>query len=114
MKQCEGGMSPKTISLAARLQSWAPRAAWSILCLIVSLVLCRPAGLLAARREPPPTQPPGASLIFRSLTRAQGLSHPNVRSILQDRRGFMLFGTGTGVDRYDGYRFTSSVSNQDA
>jgi len=44
---------------------------------------------------------------FRSLTFAQvdgsmGLSHNNVKSILQDSRGFMWFGTRNKLNRYDG------------
>src|SRR3954454_8362477 len=106
-------MWSRTKSLTARVQSRASRVAWFILCLVVSLVLCRPDGLVAAQRGPPPTQPPGAQLSFRSLTRAQGLAHPSVRSILQDRRGFMWFGTGAGLNRYDGYHFTSFPSEPD-
>jgi len=94
------------------LQCWARRAAWPILCLVALLVLFLPADLLAAQQEPPPTQPPGTNLTFRSLTRALGLVHPIVRSILQDQRGFMWFGTNAGLNRYDGYRFTGFTSNQ--
>jgi signal transduction histidine kinase/ligand-binding sensor domain-containing protein len=35
-----------------------------------------------------------------------GLSDDVVYSILQDRQGFMWFGTGNGLTRYDGYQFT--------
>ena len=34
-----------------------------------------------------------------------GLSHNTVLCVLQDRRGFMWFGTQQGLNRYDGYRF---------
>src|SRR3954452_19096499 len=96
----------RTKSLTARVQSWASRVAWFILCLVVSLVLCRPAGLVAAQRGPPSTEPASLIPTFRVLGRDQGLAHPSVRSILQDRRGFMWFGTNAGLNRYDGYRLT--------
>jgi signal transduction histidine kinase/ligand-binding sensor domain-containing protein/DNA-binding response OmpR family regulator len=42
---------------------------------------------------------------FRHLTIADGLSQNAVQAILQDRRGFMWFGTKDGLNRYDGYQF---------
>jgi ligand-binding sensor domain-containing protein/signal transduction histidine kinase len=42
---------------------------------------------------------------FSHLSGAQGLSQRRVTSILQDRQGFMWFGTQYGLNRYDGYRF---------
>ena len=42
---------------------------------------------------------------FRHLTIADGLSQNAVAAIVQDRRGFMWFGTKDGLDRYDGYQF---------
>ncbi len=39
---------------------------------------------------------------FQHLTPEDGLSQGIVYSILEDRRGFMWFGTAAGVDRYDG------------
>src|SRR4029453_16773949 len=44
-------------------------------------------------------------LKFTHLTTKDGLAQNNVVSILQDRQGFMWFGTGEGLDRYDGYDF---------
>jgi ligand-binding sensor domain-containing protein/signal transduction histidine kinase len=41
---------------------------------------------------------------FRRLS--QGLSQSTVNTILQDRRGFMWFGTQDGLNRFDGYSFT--------
>lgn len=42
---------------------------------------------------------------FRHLTIADGLSQNAVAAIVQDRRGFMWFGTKDGLNRYDGYQF---------
>lgn len=41
-------------------------------------------------------------IIFRHLTQADGLSSNVVNCILQDRYGFMWFGTNKGLNRYDG------------
>ncbi len=42
---------------------------------------------------------------FERLSIEQGLSQSSVYCILQDRRGFMWFGTADGLNRYDGYDF---------
>ena len=42
---------------------------------------------------------------FTRLTPADGLSHPTVTAIVQDRVGFLWFGTLDGLNRYDGQRF---------
>ncbi|MFQ5676951.1 MAG: two-component regulator propeller domain-containing protein [bacterium] len=43
---------------------------------------------------------------FERLAIAQGLSQNTVLCILQDYKGFMWFGTGEGLNKYDGYSFT--------
>ncbi len=43
---------------------------------------------------------------FNHLTTADGLSNDSVFSILQDRDGFLWFGTQAGLNRYDGHRVT--------
>jgi ligand-binding sensor domain-containing protein len=40
---------------------------------------------------------------FRHLDFSQGLSHNQVNAIYKDSRGFMWFGTMSGLNRYDGY-----------
>lgn len=45
-------------------------------------------------------------LKFERLSVAQELSQSGVSCILQDRQGFMWFGTGDGLNKYDGYSFT--------
>jgi ligand-binding sensor domain-containing protein/serine phosphatase RsbU (regulator of sigma subunit) len=44
-------------------------------------------------------------LLFEHLTVKDGLSQSSVTCILQDKRGFMWFGTQDGLNRYDGYEF---------
>ncbi len=43
--------------------------------------------------------------IFHHLTIADGLSQNSVNAVLQDRDGFLWFGTQDGLDRYDGRGF---------
>lgn len=44
-------------------------------------------------------------LNFKSFTEKDGLSKDYVRSIYQDRNGFMWFGTPDGLDKFDGKNF---------
>jgi ligand-binding sensor domain-containing protein/signal transduction histidine kinase len=46
------------------------------------------------------------SVKFEHLDINQGLSQNNIMCILQDKRGFMWFGTRDGLNKYDGYKFT--------
>jgi ligand-binding sensor domain-containing protein len=41
---------------------------------------------------------------FRHFSVAEGLSHSQVNAIVQDRQGFIWFGTRAGLNRYDGYQ----------
>ena len=41
-------------------------------------------------------------LVFRSFNADSGLAHNTVLAIIQDRTGFMWFGTKDGLNRYDG------------
>ena len=40
---------------------------------------------------------------FENLSVEHGLSHPDVKAIIQDHQGFMWFGTADGLDRFDGH-----------
>ncbi len=42
---------------------------------------------------------------FTHLKIEDGLSQSTVYSIIQDKKGFMWFGTGNGLNKYDGYKF---------
>ena len=39
-----------------------------------------------------------------------GLSHNSVRHIVQDKKGFLWFGTFSGLNRFDGYQFKNYMS----
>ena len=43
---------------------------------------------------------------FTNLTVKNGLSSNSVFSIIQDKQGFLWFGTSNGIDKYDGYNIT--------
>src|SRR5690242_21041594 len=42
---------------------------------------------------------------FSHLDISNGLSHNQVTAIIKDAKGFMWFGTASGLNRYDGYTF---------
>jgi signal transduction histidine kinase/DNA-binding response OmpR family regulator/ligand-binding sensor domain-containing protein len=48
-----------------------------------------------------------SGLLFRHLTRNEGLLHDNVTCIGQDSIGYIWFGTHRGLNRYDGYSIDS-------
>ena len=48
---------------------------------------------------------------FRHLKVEDGLSQSWVKSICQDKYGFMWFGTNHGLNKYDGYNFTVYTHN---
>ena len=58
------------------------------------LAVCR-----SAAQEPVPVH-------FESYTINEGLSQGFISDVLQDRQGFMWFGTNDGLNKYDGYTFT--------
>ncbi|OKS85579.1 hybrid sensor histidine kinase/response regulator [Mucilaginibacter polytrichastri] len=47
------------------------------------------------------------TLKVEHISTQQGLSQVNVSAIIQDSRGFIWVGTRDGINRYDGYRFTT-------
>jgi ligand-binding sensor domain-containing protein/DNA-binding CsgD family transcriptional regulator len=48
---------------------------------------------------------------FEHLTIREGLSHNTVHAVIQDRNGFMWFGTQNGLNKYDGYSFKTYSSD---
>ncbi len=69
---------------------------WSILC---GLVLC--AVVFTAQ---------GSDYTIQHYTVENGLSQNTVMSILQDKDGYMWFGTWDGLNKFDGYTFTTYKS----
>lgn len=47
----------------------------------------------------------GPTVRFDRLTIEEGLSQSTVSTILEDRQGFLWFGTADGLNRFDGYQF---------
>lgn len=50
-------------------------------------------------------QAQGTEIEFKHLTTEDGLSYNRVTNIIQDKRGFIWFGTYNGLNRFDGYSF---------
>ncbi len=50
---------------------------------------------------------PGVTVRFDRLGAEDGLSQSSVLAVLQDRQGFLWFGTQDGLNRYDGVRVTT-------
>ena len=46
-----------------------------------------------------------SNLKFIHITTDNGLSQSNIRAIIQDRYGFIWFGTFDGLNKFDGYNF---------
>jgi signal transduction histidine kinase/ligand-binding sensor domain-containing protein/DNA-binding response OmpR family regulator len=49
----------------------------------------------------------GQGIKFEHISVEQGLSNAEVHDILQDDQGFMWFATKEGLNKYDGYKFTT-------
>lgn len=47
------------------------------------------------------------NIVFEHYSIDQGMYETNITSVIQDRTGFLWFGTYTGIEKFDGYNFTS-------
>ncbi|OQY55797.1 MAG: hypothetical protein B6245_19290 [Desulfobacteraceae bacterium 4572_88] len=68
---------------------------WYIAILIIGWIMSLPADLYARKND----------IRFDHISTRDGLSQSTIHCILQDRKGFMWFGTWYGLNRYDGYKF---------
>ena len=55
----------------------------------------------------PPQFAQSSNIKFEHFSVEDGLSHTNIRKIVQDHQGFIWFATPDGLNKYDGYEFTS-------
>ena len=53
------------------------------------------------------------SILFKNLSVKDGLSNNDINCVLQDKNGFIWFGTEDGLNRFDGYNFKVYRSNPD-
>ncbi len=80
----------------------------TLVLLTVALAWLMPAPRAASQDATPAVQPPAAAalpprLVLNHITVDHGLSDNQMRVSLQDRAGFLWFGTYNGLNRYDGY-----------
>ena len=102
------------LSMKARIPFLIRQCALSLMLLITSLTAApvqAKTPLATTNAAPVPTLQPDTAALnqparFDRIAPADGLSHPVIRDILQDRRGFMWFATDSGLNKYDGYEFT--------
>ena len=87
---------------------------------LLALLLGSASPINAASSGAPPTQTGwravgyGAGyMLFDHLTVLDGLSENSVHAILEDRQGFLWFGTQEGLNQYDGYDFAAYKPDSD-
>jgi len=71
---------------------------------MTALIRILAAALLLAVCAAAQAGPPRPTLRFEHLSVAEGLAQETVLAVVQDRDGFMWFGTQSGLSRFDGYR----------
>ena len=74
-----------------------------LLAAIIGLDVQAPAATQAPAGSTPGRPLGGQTVAFTHITIEQGLSDQRVQALVQDRAGFMWFGTNNGLNRYDGY-----------
>jgi ligand-binding sensor domain-containing protein/signal transduction histidine kinase len=102
----------RAAALAVLLMTWVPVIAWPT----ETTTPLHPAAsdMMDAPVEPEMVRLPvieGRDIRFARLSRSQGLSQQRVTSIVQDKQGFLWFGTHFGLNRYDGYHFRQFSHN---
>jgi len=75
------------------------------------LTLCAVAALLTLAPLRAGAERQHSDYFFKHVTLADGLSSSQVNAICKDSRGFMWFGTASGLNRYDGYNIRTYKSD---
>lgn len=86
-----------------QLTACRPCAGWRRALWAFGFIACTISSAASATSAAP--LPLGSSLRFRHITLEDGLAQSSVQAIIQDRQGYMWFGTEDGLQRYDGYDF---------
>ena len=90
------------------------RSSLVFLLLLLLMAACSPAAVTGTTPQPvlaatsqsqASSQPPGRHIHFGRIGLDDGLSQSSVMAIVQDRQGFLWFGTEDGLNRYDGEKF---------
>lgn len=53
------------------------------------------------------------NIVFEHYSIDKGMYETNVTSVIQDKTGFLWFGTWSGIEKYDGYNFTAYKNDPD-
>lgn len=53
------------------------------------------------------------NVVFEHYSTDKGMYEKNITSVIQDKTGFLWFGTWSGIEKYDGYNFTVYNNNPD-
>lgn len=92
-------------------------------CLQQGVYLAGAICILFLAGSPAPAQAQAPTIRFERISLEHGISHGTVFSVVQDKTGYMWFGTQSGLNRYDGYNITvfkhdpdnpDSISNDNA
>ena len=85
-----------------KVHCWFPARALCLMVLLASLTAgTMPAQTVGLAKH--------ADTVFAHLGKREGLPNSAVATIVQDADGFLWFGSGSGVSRWDGYHFKSYV-----
>ena len=54
-----------------------------------------------------------SNITFEHFSIDQGMYETNINSVIQDKTGYLWFGTWGGIEKYDGYNFTAYKQEPD-